>query len=84
MVEWNGGMEWWNGMVEWNGGMEWLNGMVEWTGIVEWKGGGCLLSSHGPLEAAPLRIPLHLLLLHHCCTTQRHPIMSEIGIRCWC
>ena len=21
-VEWNGGMEWWNGMVEWNGGME--------------------------------------------------------------
>ena len=21
-VEWNGGMEYWNGMVEWNGGME--------------------------------------------------------------
>ena len=21
-VEWNGGMEWWNGTVEWNGGME--------------------------------------------------------------
>ena len=19
MVEWNGGMEWWNGIVEWNG-----------------------------------------------------------------
>ena len=33
--------------------------MVEWTGIVEWKGGGCLLSGHGPLEAAPLRFPLH-------------------------
>ena len=24
-VEWNGGMEWWNGMVEWNSGMEWWN-----------------------------------------------------------
>ena len=24
MVEWNGGMEWWNGMVEWNGGMDFL------------------------------------------------------------
>jgi len=25
MVEWNGGMEWRNGMVEWNGEMEWWN-----------------------------------------------------------
>ena len=33
--------------------------MVEWTGMVEWKGGGCLLSGHGPLEAVPLRFPLH-------------------------
>ena len=24
-VEWNGGMEWWNGTVEWNSGMEWWN-----------------------------------------------------------
>ena len=24
-VEWNGGMEWWNGAVEWNSGMEWWN-----------------------------------------------------------
>ena len=33
-MEWNGGMEWWNGMVEWNGGMEWWNGIVErWNGI---------------------------------------------------
>ena len=30
-LDWNGGMEWWNGMVEWNGGMEWWNGMVEWN-----------------------------------------------------
>ena len=28
-VEWNGGMERWNGTVEWNGGMEQWNGMVE-------------------------------------------------------
>ena len=27
--------------------------MVERTGIVEWNGGGCLLSAHEPLEAAP-------------------------------
>ena len=32
-LEWNGGMEWWNGMVEWNGGMEWWNGME--FGMVE-------------------------------------------------
>ena len=24
-VEWNGGMERWNGTVEWNSGMEWWN-----------------------------------------------------------
>ena len=24
-MEWNGGMERWNGTVEWNGGMEWWN-----------------------------------------------------------
>jgi len=35
-MEWNGGMEWWNGMVEWNGGMEWWKAIVEWTtGMVE-------------------------------------------------
>ena len=40
LVEWNGGMEWWNGMVEWNGGMEWWNGMVEWnSGMDYWTGG---------------------------------------------
>ena len=22
--------------VEWNGGLEWCNGIVEWTGMVEW------------------------------------------------
>ena len=32
-VEWNGGLERWNGMVDWNGGMEW------WTGTAEWNGG---------------------------------------------
>ena len=32
MVDWNAGMERWNGMVEWNGGMEWWNGTVEWNG----------------------------------------------------
>jgi hypothetical protein len=31
MEEWNGGMEWRNGMEEWNGGMEWRNGMEEWN-----------------------------------------------------
>ena len=29
-VEWNSGMERWNGTVEWNGGMERWNGIVEW------------------------------------------------------
>ena len=24
-MEWNGGMEWWNGTVEWNSGMKWWN-----------------------------------------------------------
>ena len=24
-LDWNGGLEWWNGMLEWNGGMEWWN-----------------------------------------------------------
>ena len=24
-VEWNSGMEWWNGTVEWSSGMEWWN-----------------------------------------------------------
>ena len=38
-VEWNGGMEWWNGTVEWNGGMERWNGMVEWNGGMEWWNG---------------------------------------------
>ena len=31
-VEWNGGLECWNGMVDWNAGMEWWNGTVEWNG----------------------------------------------------
>jgi len=26
-VEWNGGMEWWNGMVEWNSGMDCMTGV---------------------------------------------------------
>jgi len=32
MEEWNGRMEWKNGMEEWNGRMEWKNGMEEWNG----------------------------------------------------
>jgi len=35
MVEWNGGMEWWNGMVEWNGGMDyWNGGMLHRTYLI--------------------------------------------------
>ena len=34
-VEWNGRMEWQNGMVEWNGRIEWWNGTVEWNGGME-------------------------------------------------
>ena len=30
-VEWNGGLECWNGMVDWNTGMERWNGMVEFS-----------------------------------------------------
>ena len=23
LLEWTGGMDWWNGLVEWTGGMDW-------------------------------------------------------------
>ena len=37
-VEWNGGMEWWNGTVEWNSGMEWWNsGMTTPIDRVLWR-----------------------------------------------
>ena len=40
-MEWNGGMEWWNGTVEWNSGMEWWNsGTVEWNSGMEWWNSG--------------------------------------------
>ena len=29
LVEWNGGMEWWNRTVEWNSEKEWWNGIVD-------------------------------------------------------
>ena len=35
-VDWNGGMEWWNGMVEWNGGMDWTG--LEWNGTARGMG----------------------------------------------
>ena len=35
LVEWNGGMEWWNGMVEWNSGMDyWTGGMLHRTYLI--------------------------------------------------
>ena len=40
MVEWNTGMEYWNGILEWNTGMEYWNGILEyWNGILEWWNG---------------------------------------------
>ena len=53
-LDWNGGMEWWNGGIDWNGGMEgwwvpaqcpWafglsrISGMEWWNGIVKWNTG---------------------------------------------
>ena len=45
IMEWNHGMESWNGMewngMEWNGmewnGMQWNHGMESWNGIMEWN-----------------------------------------------
>ena len=38
-LEWNGRMEWWNGMVEWTGMVEWNGRMVEWNGGMDWNSG---------------------------------------------
>ena len=32
-------MEWNNGMEQWNGTMEWTDGMERWNGKMEWKNG---------------------------------------------
>ena len=61
----------WTGMMEWNGGMDWNSGMEGW-----WV----LLSAHEPLEAAPQRFPLHLLLLHHCPTL----LLFDAYVNIWC
>ena len=40
-VEWNSGLECWNGMLKWNAEMERWNGMLEWTDKLDF-----LISSH--------------------------------------
>ena len=57
-VDWNDGMERWNGTVEWNG-MEW-NGTVEWNGM-EWNG----------TNSETLPFPLKLVLRYRYCFPKR-------------